>query len=80
MDTKETKRVVIPNLIEGYIDAQVKVLKIQDKIENLRAKGNFKSMGKVINDELLKASIKRNKALTLTQKHLDAIAAAKAKE
>jgi len=79
MDIRNAKQVVTPNLCESYIDAQANYLRIVAKAESLREKGNFKSMNKVINDELLKASIKRNKALSAVQDHLDAIAEAKLK-
>ena len=61
-------------LIDDYIRAQDKVNQVQKKVNALREKGNYKIMGKVIRDDLRKASIKRNAAMSKLQNHLDEIA------
>ncbi len=65
---------LIPSVCRDYINAQKKVNTVQQKVDGLRAKGNYKIMGKVVNDDLHKASIKRNVAMRELQTHLDEMA------
>jgi hypothetical protein len=62
------------SLIDDYIRAQDKVNQVQKKVNALREKGNYKIMSKVVHDDLRKASIKRNAAISKLQNYLDKIA------
>jgi hypothetical protein len=64
----------IGTLCDDYIRAQDKVNQAQKKVDALREKGNYKIMGKVVNDDLHKASIKRNTRFRELQTHLDIVA------
>lgn len=64
----------ISQLSIDYMNAMMKVYKIREKIEKLRAEGRYKSMKKVIDDEMLKASVGKNKVLNELLQGLDLLA------
>lgn len=71
---RNSKQIIIPNLCDDCVEAMTKVLKVKDKVNALRAKKNYKSAKKVIDDELLKATVASNKAQKTLLEHLEAMA------
>ena len=49
---------------QTYIDAQAKVLKIEQEVRELAEKGKHKLKNKIIHEQLRKASISKNEALS----------------
>lgn len=74
IDKSTTEYQYTGTLCDEYIYASAKVDEVERKVANLREKGNYRIMGKVVHDEWRKAAIKRNNALRKLQAHLDLVA------
>ena len=74
MDKSTSAYQYTTSICDDYIRAQANVNRVQKKVNGLREEGNYKIMGKVIHDEMRKASIKRNTLAQELQNHLDQIA------
>ena len=60
-----------PALCAEYVEAQVKVLRIEREVADLAKQGKHKVKNKIINSQLRKATMVRNKALTELENFLN---------